>query len=68
MLLKVDTILFAHLYLILLAFQAFAKVDTHKQGCIHLSDIKKFFNANCPYKPGSGKFPEHVCFVCVYIT
>ncbi|KAL8613723.1 hypothetical protein ACOMHN_029815 [Nucella lapillus] len=33
--------------------KAFSKVDTHKQGVIILSDIKKFFNANCPYRPGS---------------
>ncbi|XP_076445679.1 calcyphosin-2-like [Babylonia areolata] len=33
--------------------KAFSKVDTHRQGEIILSDIKKFFNANCPYKPGS---------------
>ena len=48
-------------------FQAFSKVDTHKQGSIHLSDIKKFFNANCPYKPGSGRFQDHACFICVLL-
>ncbi|KAK7108451.1 calcyphosin-2-like [Littorina saxatilis] len=33
--------------------KAFCKVDTHKQGSIHLSNIKKFFNANCPSQAGS---------------
>lgn len=33
--------------------KAFVKVDTHKQGTIHISDIRKFFNVNSPYKPGS---------------
>nr|KAG5710995.1 hypothetical protein BaRGS_013729 [Batillaria attramentaria] len=33
--------------------KAFIKVDTHKQGTIYVSDIRKFFNVNCPYKPGS---------------
>ena len=54
-------------FLMMLIFQAFSKVDTHKQGSIHLSDIKKFFNANCPYKPGSGRFQDHACFICVLL-
>ena len=54
-------------FLMVLIFQAFSKVDTHKQGSIHLSDIKKFFNANCPYKPGSGRFQDHACFICVLL-
>lgn len=33
--------------------KAFVKVDTHKEGTIHVSDIRKFFNVNSPYKPGS---------------